>query len=218
MSRRKGYIAVEGVIGAGKTTLARMLAGRLGARLVLEEAEDNPFLAEFYRDRKRFAFQTQLSFLIQRYQQAQLVSQQDIFHRVTVSDYLFEKDRVFATVNLNEKELTLYNRLAGMLSANLPRPDLVIYLVVGTDVQLKRIKGRGRSYEKDIDKEYLQALSAAYNHFFFHYSTAPVLVVDTSETDLEKDQASFEAILKLAQRHEGGTLYYRCADEVGSAP
>lgn len=213
MSRRKGYIAVEGVIGAGKTTLARMLAERLGARLVLEEAEANPFLVEFYRDRRRFAFQTQLSFLIQRCQQAQLISQQDMFRRVTVSDYLFEKDRVFASVNLNEKEQTLYNKLAEVLSLNLPAPDLVVHLLVRTEVQLKRIKKRGRPYEKDIDKAYLQALSAAYNDFFFHYSVAPVIVVDTSDTDLEKDSNSFEAILKLVQRHEGGTLYYRPAGD-----
>jgi deoxyadenosine/deoxycytidine kinase len=191
MSRRKGYIAVEGVIGAGKTTMARMMAERLGARLVLEEAEENPFLAEFYRDRGRFAFQTQLSFLIQRCQQAQL-----------------------ASVNLNEKELTLYNKLAPVLSLNVPTPDLVVYLLVRTEVQLKRIKKRGRPYEKDIDRTYLQALSAAYNDFFFHYSVAPVIVVDTSDTDLEKDSKSFDAILKLVQRHEGGTLYYRPAGDV----
>jgi deoxyguanosine kinase len=213
MSRRKSYIAVEGVIGAGKTNLARMLAGRLGARLVLEEAEANPFLSEFYRDRRRFAFQTQLSFLIQRCQQAQLISQQDMFRHVTVSDYLFEKDRVFASVNLDEKELTLYNKLAEALSRALPAPDLVIYLVVRMEIQLKRMKKRGRPYEKDIDKAYLQALSEAYNDFFFHYSAAPVVVVDTSDTDLEEDPKSFEAILKLVHRHEGGTLYYKCVKE-----
>jgi len=209
MSGRKSYIAVEGVIGAGKTSMARKMAERLGARLVLEEAEGNPFLTEFYRDRKRFAFQTQLSFLVQRCGQAQLISQQDMFRRVTISDYLLEKDRVFASVNLSERELTLYNKLAKVLSVEIPTPDLVVYLVARADVQLKRIKKRGRPYEKDIDKAYLQALSAAYNNFFFHYSAAPVIVVDTSDTDLERDAKAFEAILKLVRRHEGGTLYYR---------
>jgi deoxyadenosine/deoxycytidine kinase len=209
MSGRKSYIAVEGVIGAGKTSMARKMAERLGARLVLEEAEENPFLTEFYRDRKRFAFQTQLSFLVQRCGQARLISQQDMFRRVTISDYLFEKDKVFASVNLSERELTLYNKLAKVLSVDIPTPDLVVYLVARADVQLKRIKKRGRPFEKDIEKAYLQALSAAYNNFFFHYSAAPVIVVDTSDTDLERDAKAFEAILKLVRRHEGGTLYYR---------
>ena len=199
MSGRKSYIAVEGVIGAGKTSVARMMAERLGARLVLEEAEDNPFLTEFYRDRKRFAFQTQLSFLVQRCRQAQLISQQDMFRRVTISDYLFEKDKVFASVNLSERELTLYNKLAQVLSIEIPTPDLVVYLLARADVQLKRIKKRGRPYEKDIDKAYLRALSAAYNNFFFHYSIAPVIVVDTSDADLENDSKAFDAILKLVR-------------------
>lgn len=210
MVQRKVYIAVEGVIGAGKTTLARLLAERLSARLVLEEAEDNPFLAEFYRNRKRFAFQTQLSFLVQRHGQQRLIAQQDIFRRVTVSDYLFDKDRIFASVNLDERELALYNRIAEALGCDAPPPDLVIYLIVGTEILQKRIRTRGRSYEKDFDKGYIQALVAAYNDYFFHYNAAPVLAIDAGETDFREDAESFDAVLRLAQRHEGGTLYYKC--------
>lgn len=211
MVQRKVYIAVEGVIGAGKTTLARLLAERLSARLVLEEAEDNPFLAEFYRNRKRFAFQTQLSFLVQRHGQQRLIAQQDIFRRVTVSDYLFDKDRIFASVNLDERELALYNRIAEALGCDAPPPDLVIYLIVGTEILQKRIRTRGRPYEKDFDKGYIQALVAAYNDYFFHYNAAPVLAIDAGETDFREDAESFDAVLRLAQRHEGGTLYYKCS-------
>jgi deoxyadenosine/deoxycytidine kinase len=213
MGVEKLYIAVEGVIGIGKTTLARMLADKLSARLILEDAEDNPFLAEFYRDRRRFAFQTQLSFLIQRHQQQQLIAQQDMFRSVTVADYLYDKDRVFAAVNLSEKEMALYNKIAKALGSNMPTPDLVIYLIAGTDVLLKRIRSRGRSYEKDIDRRYIEALASAYGDYFFHYSAAPVLAVDLGDTDLTEDADSFNAILRLAQRHEGGTLYYKCSGE-----
>jgi deoxyguanosine kinase len=211
MVQKKVYIAVEGVIGVGKTTLARLLAERLSARLVLEEAEANPFLAEFYRNRRRFAFQTQLSFLVQRHGQQGLIAQQDIFRRVTVSDYLFDKDRIFASVNLDEKELALYNKIADALGGDLPRPDLVIYLIAGTEILQKRIRSRGRSYEKDLDRGYIQALVAAYNDYFFHYDSAPVLAVDVGETNFAEDAESFDAVLKLAQRHEGGTLYYKCS-------
>jgi deoxyguanosine kinase len=211
MVQKKVYIAVEGVIGVGKTTLARLLAERLSARLVLEEAEANPFLAEFYRNRKRFAFQTQLSFLVQRHGQQGLIAQQDIFRRVTVSDYLFDKDRIFASVNLDEKELALYNKIAGALGGELPRPDLVIFLIASTEILQRRIRSRGRSYEKDLDKGYVQTLVAAYNDYFFHYDSAPVLAVDVGETDFREDAEALEAVLKLAQRHEGGTLYYKCS-------
>ena len=213
MPNKKAYIAIEGVIGGGKTTLARLFAERLSARLVLEEAEANPFLVEFYRNRKRYAFQTQLSFLVQRYQQQQVIAQQDMFRRVTVADYLFEKDKIFASVNLSEKEMALYNKIAAVFSGGLPQPDLVIYLIAKMDILLKRIEARGRNFEKHFDRGYLQALMAAYNDFFFHYTAAPVLAIDVGDTDLTKDNGSFNAILRLADRHEGGTLYYKCVVE-----
>jgi deoxyadenosine/deoxycytidine kinase len=213
MANKKAYIAIEGVIGGGKTTLARLFAERLSARLVLEEAEANPFLAEFYRNRSRYAFQTQLSFLVQRYQQQQVIAQQDMFRRVTVADYLFEKDKIFASVNLGEKEMELYNKISRVFSGGLPKPDLVIYLIAKMDVLLKRIEARGRSFEKHFDRSYLQALMAAYNDFFFHYKAAPVLAIDVGDTDLREDNGSFNAILRLADRHEGGTLYYKCVGE-----
>ncbi len=213
MGNKKVYIAVEGVLGVGKTTLARLMAERLSARLVLEEAEENPFLVEFYRDRRRFAFQTQLSFLIQRHQQQQLIAQQDMFRRVTVSDYLFDKDRIFASVNLTEKELALYIKVAHSLGGHIPLPDLVIYLVANADVLLKRIRSRGRAYESDVDRDYVKALAEAYNDYFFHYSAAPVLAVDVGETDFEANTGAFDALMKLARRHEAGTLYYKCEGE-----
>lgn len=213
MTNKKAYIAIEGVIGGGKTTLARMFAERLSARLVLEEAESNPFLVDFYRNRQRYAFPTQLSFLVQRYQQQQLIAQQDMFRRVTVADYLFEKDKVFASVNLNEKEMELYNKIGEVFSEGLPQPDLVIYLIAKMEVLLKRIEARGRPFERHFDRAYLQALMEAYNDFFFHYTAAPVLAIDVGDTDFREDHGAFNAILRLADRHEGGTLYYKCVGE-----
>jgi len=213
MAQGKSYIAVEGVIGVGKTTMARLLAERLGARLVLEEAEANPFLEEFYRDRRRFAFQTQLSFLVQRRQLQQRVAQQDMFRRVTVADYLHDKDKIFAAVNLSDKEMDLYNRIAPLLGEEPPSPDLVIYLIAGVDVLMRRIRARGRPYEKEIDAGYLRALATAYNDYFFHYSAAPVLAVHVGDTDFTEDRKAFETVFKLAMRHEGGTLYYRYPGE-----
>jgi deoxyadenosine/deoxycytidine kinase len=136
-----------------------------------------------------------------------------MFRRVAVADYLFDKDRIFASVNLSEKEMTLYNKIAGALGREIPKPDLVVYLIARTELLLRRIRSRGRPFEKDIDRRYIEALVSAYSDYFFHYSAAPVLAVDIGDTDFTEDADSFNAILRLAQRHEGGTLYYKCSGE-----
>src|SRR6266705_3292841 len=163
------YVVVEGVIGVGKTSLARMLSERLTARLVLEEVEENPFLKDFYRDRARYAFQTQMHFLFSRYQQQRGLRQLELFSERLVADYLFQKDRIFASLNLTDRELALYERLVGWLELEVMKPDVVVYLQANPDTLLERIARRGRPYEKDIARESLRQHNEAYNHCFFHY-------------------------------------------------
>jgi deoxyadenosine/deoxycytidine kinase len=202
------YIAVEGVIGVGKTTLARMLASRLDAELVLEAADENPFLPQFYKDPRRFAFQTQVFFLLSRYQQLGQLAARDLFAERIVCDYLFEKDGLFASVNLREAELLLYEKISPLLSERLPRPELVIYLQAHTDVLLDRIRKRRVAHERLIHKDYLEALNAAYNHFFFHYDATPLLVVKTDEIDFVNRPEHFEDLLKQIERPLSGKEYY----------
>src|SRR5947207_1649425 len=167
------YIVVEGVIGVGKTSLARMLSEHLKARLVLEEVEENPILKDFYRDRARYAFQTQMHFLFSRYQQQRGLRQLELFSERLVADYLFQKDSIFAGLNLSERELALYERLVGWLELDVMRPDVVVYLQAQPDTLMARIARRGRPYERDMEREYIRGLNEAYNHFFFHYNEAP---------------------------------------------
>src|SRR5437667_9040354 len=164
------YIVVEGVIGVGKTSLARLLSDRLKARLVLEEVEENPFLKDFYRDRARYAFQTQMHFLFSRYQQQRSLPQLELFSERMVSDYLFQKDRIFASLNLSDRELALYERLVAWLELDVMKPDVVVYLQANPDVLMERIGRRGRPFEKEMEREYIRQLNEAYNYFFFHYS------------------------------------------------
>lgn len=202
------YVAVEGVIGVGKTTLARMLAERLDAELVLEAADENPFLPQFYKDPGRFAFQTQVFFLLSRYHQLGQLAARDLFAQRIVCDYLFEKDGLFASVNLREAELLLYEKISPLLSERLPKPELVIYLQAHTDVLLDRIRRRKVAHERLIQKDYLEALNGAYNHFFFHYDATPLLVVKTDEIDFVNRPEHFEDLLRQIERPLSGKEYY----------
>jgi deoxyadenosine/deoxycytidine kinase len=210
------YIGVEGVIGVGKTSLARLLAERLQAKLVLEEVEENPFLKDFYKDRARYAFQAQMHFLFSRYQQQRTLRQTELFSERMVADYLFAKDRIFARLNLSERELALYERLVGWLELEVVKPDVVVYLQAGADTLMERIGRRGRSFEKDMERGYIESLVEAYNHFFFHYADAPLLVVNTNAIDFVNVPEDFEDLLKRILTHSGGTVYYTPIERGGA--
>ncbi len=202
------YIAVEGVIGVGKTTLTDMLSKTIGSSVILEEFEQNPFLEEFYDDPRRYAFQTQIFFLLSRFRQIQELRQVDLFRQKIVSDYLFEKDRIFATLNLSEKEMKLYDGIARLMEKEVPAPDLVIYLQASTKRLMENIHKRGRSYEKNMDPEYIEGLNELYNKFFFHYSKAPLLVINTDEIDFQHSEQEYQDVLVEINHHEAGTRYY----------
>jgi deoxyguanosine kinase len=182
------YIAIEGVIGAGKTSLCNLLAERYNARVVLEEFEENPFLPKFYEDRKHYAFQTQLAFLASRFQQQEKLSSRDLFHEMVISDYVFDKDRIFARLNLEDDELALYDRIYHIMSGIAAKPDLLIYLQSSIDRLLDNIRMRGRSYEQNIDPNYLRDLNDAYNHFFHHYDKSPILIINATEIDFVNNE------------------------------
>jgi deoxyguanosine kinase len=201
------YIAVEGVIGVGKSTLTRFLSERFDAQPCYEPVIENPFLPKFYKDRKRYAFQTQLYFLLTRYQQQLELKQPGLFVQRTVCDYLFAKDRMFATLNLDRDELQLYNQIFETLDSRLPSPDLVIYLQADVEVLLERIKKRGREFEKDIDVGYLRELSELYNDFFFNYRGSPLLVVQTSGIDIANNDEDREWLVKEILAMKGGTKH-----------
>ncbi len=202
------FIALEGPIGVGKTTLSRRLADHLGASLLLERAEDNPFLERFYRDPAGAALPTQLHFLFQRARQFAELRQTDIFHAVQVSDFLMEKDRLFARLNLDEDEYRLYEQVYRRLTIDAPVPDLVVYLQAPVPVLLERIRRRGISYEQGMDPAYLEALSGAYVDFFQRYDRAPVLVVDAARADLARDRAPFDALVAEMESVSRGRHYF----------
>jgi len=183
MSNPFDYIAIEGVIGAGKTTLAELLARRRNARLELEKFEENSFLPKFYEDRERYAFQTQLAFLAGRFKQQQALASKDLFHEGVISDYLFEKDRLFARLNLNDEEMSLYDSIYQIMTGIAVKPDLVIYLQSTVGRLMQNIKNRGRNYEKRITEQYLGELNSAYNHFFYHYNKSPLIIINAAEID-----------------------------------
>ncbi|MBD3376680.1 deoxynucleoside kinase [candidate division KSB1 bacterium] len=202
------YICIEGVIGAGKTSLTSMLGKVLNARVMYEQPEENPFLEDFYRDPQRFAFQTQLFFLLSRYRQQQDFFQRDLFHDMMISDYLFAKDRIFATLNLDDRELLLYDRVASLLEQDIPSPDLVIYLQSTPERLLQNIKYRARSFEKNISEEYIRSLNEAYNRFFFHYSATPLFVVNCTQIDFVHNEKHFNDLVKQILKPHSGIEYY----------
>jgi len=202
------HIAVEGSIGVGKTSLSRILSEKLKCKLVLEEFEENPFLAEFYKDPDRYAFQTQLFFLLSRYKQQIEFQQIDIFTKSIVSDYMFMKDRIFASLNLNDKEMSLYNNVALILEKNMIHPDLIIFLQSDTDRLMSNIKSRGRNYEMTMDWNYIDALNQIYNEFFFRYDKSPLLIINTNDIDFVNDQNDLKEVLDIIQKPINGTKYY----------
>ena len=204
------YIAVEGPIGVGKTTLAERLGTRLDATVVLEEME-NPFLADFYSDRPGAALQAQLFYLLNRHRQQTALRQADLFTQTTVSDYLFDKDKIFAYLNLDDNELFIYQRLYDLLVRDVPPPDLVVYLQAPTDVLLRRLRGRRADPEAaafEPDPDYLKELNEAYHHFFFHYNATPLLVVETSQFDPEASDEALDELVKQIRMMGAGTRYY----------
>lgn len=203
------YIVVEGVIGAGKTTLARIFSERFNGRLVLEEFEQNPFLERFYQDPPRWAFPTQLSFLASRFRQQKRLLDRDLFQRVVISDYAFDKDRIFAHLNLKGDELHLYETLYTLMQPSTPTPDLVIYLQSTPERLMKNIRLRGRSYEENMDAGYIEALNEAYNYYFFRYTQSPLLIINSTEIDFVRNARELNELLRQAAsiRHHGTTYF-----------
>ena len=182
------YIAIEGAIGVGKTTLCQLLGSSLDAQVVLEQFEENPFLKDFYRDPERYAFQTQIFFLLTRYKQQRSLSQADLFHRFLLTDYILEKDKIFAYLNLEDEELKLYETLVSTIEHNIVQPDLVVYLQSSVPRLMLNIKRRGRSYETSMSEEYMRDLNEAYNYYFFRYKATPLLIVNAAEIDFVGDE------------------------------
>ena len=202
------YIAIEGPIGVGKSSLADLLAKEFNGRTLIEEVDANPFLPKFYEDIKKFAFQTQLFFLLSRYQQQKDTFQQDLFNSTVISDYLFAKDRIFAYLNLDENELSLYEQVYRLLDTRIPKPDLVIYLQASPPVLLDRIRKRDHHYEKSIKEEYLEMLIEAYNRYFFYYTDTPLLVVNTTDIDFVDNPADLSDLVREIRTMKGGAQHY----------
>ena len=202
------YIAIEGVIGAGKTSLAKKLAEKLSANLVTEEFEENPFLEKFYDDRKRYAFQTQMFFLINRFKQQEQFNQEDLFTNYIVSDYIFDKDQIFAYLNLTGEELKLYESIFPLLKRDLRQFDLVIFLKASVDRLMYNIKKRNRLVEKNITRTYIRELSEVYNNFFFKYNSTPLLIVNTTDIDFVNKEDDFDELFKQIFREDRGFIEY----------
>jgi len=202
------YIVIDGPIGVGKTSLAKLLAKEFNARCILEKPDENPFLPGFYGDRRKYAFQTQIFFLLSRFQQQKEIAQLDLFNQVTLCDYLFAKDRIFASLNLDDHELALYEQIYRLLHGQIPSPDLVIFLQAKPEVLVQRVRSRNIPFEKEIDPEYLKNLVDAYNYYFFHYDQTPLLVVNTSEIDFVNRQEDFTQLVREIKQMKKGTWYF----------
>jgi len=203
------YIVIEGVIGVGKTSLVKLMTERLKGRCILEDFETNPFIADFYKSPRDNAFKAQLFFLLSRFKKQMEIPLPDLFDSPLIVDYIFNKDRIFATVNLDDNELDLYNTVWNVLAPKVRTPDLIVYLQASTNKLQDRIKKRGRSYEKTISHEYLEALNNAYNDFFFHYNDSPVFIVNTDDIDFVESPGHLEDLIaKIAEEHNGTTFYH----------
>ncbi|MDD5673464.1 MAG: deoxynucleoside kinase [Chitinivibrionales bacterium] len=204
------HLCIEGVIGVGKTSLCQRMADYYNARLVLEHADANPFLQHFYQARDRFAFQTQLWFLLSRFQQmSEELAQQNLFYSATITDYLFAKDSIFARINLSEPELALYEQIFGLFTPRIAAPDCVVYLQASTETLVRRIKKRGRSYEQHIDQDYIETLNNAYNQFFFNYTDSPLLIINTNALDFVENDNHFEELIEQIVTLKSGTHFYQ---------
>jgi deoxyguanosine kinase len=207
-------IAVEGPIGVGKTSFVELLARKIDAQKLLEKI-DNPFLRDFYQDKQGAAFQAQLFFLLSRYRQLMDLGQRDLFHSVSLCDYVFPKDKIFAYLNLDDSELLIYDKLYAMLESQVPKPDLVIFLQAETNRLVERIKRRRRDYEAEISEAYVNEVNKAYNYFFFHYTQTPLLVIDTTEIDFVHHEEHLDELIEQIRKMDRGVQYYR---PLGSAP
>jgi len=202
------YVAIEGMIGVGKTDLASLLAEKLEARVVSENPEGNPFLLDFYQDKKRYAFQTQIFFLLSRYKQQQKFIEHDLFMKKIILDYLFEKDKIFASVNLDEKEFLLYERIYSLLIKDVPKPDLVLYLQSNPEDLYRKLKKKKGKYFQKIEYDYLLVLNEAYNHYFFHYDKTPLLILNLDDFDFKKNPSHLDELLELLKKPHKGKRYY----------
>ncbi len=211
MLRHLNYIAVEGPIGVGKTSLTLKLAEYYDGKALLEEVNQNPFLENFYQDRPHSAFPTQVFFLLNRYRQQQQLKEKDLFSSLYFTDYMFFRDRLFAYMNLTDEELTLYEELYAMLSKNLIKPNLILYLDASVSTLMKRIRKRGREVERYLKEEYIEATKNSLHYFFFHYDEAPVLIVNTDNADFINNEEQFEQLIIQLEAHKGGKGYYNPA-------
>jgi len=202
------FIAVEGAIGAGKTSLVNLLEQQYSARVILEENDSNPFIAKFYEDQETYSFQTQIFFLLSRYNQYMELAQRDLFNSVVVIDYLFQRDKIFAQLNLEDHEYRLYEQIYNLIASKAPKPDLVIFLQASTEVLLERVSKRGREYESFMDPDYLDSVNKAFNNFFFYYSDTPILVINTNEIDFVEKKCDLEELINKVNSHKIGREYY----------
>ncbi|MFC1536796.1 deoxynucleoside kinase [Pseudomonadota bacterium] len=202
------HIAVEGAIGVGKTTVAQKLADRLASSTLLESIDDNPFVELFYQNPSRHALAVQLSFLFSRLKQWQSIHQQELFSQGVVSDYLFAKDRLFASINLTDEEFILYDQVARLVSVDIPKPDLVIYLQSDHDVIMNRIRNRNRSTERGLTPDYLKQVIAGYDNFFFHYQDTPLLIVQTDCLNFAEKIEDLDALIDRIHNMRSGTEFW----------
>ncbi|MEE2986775.1 MAG: deoxynucleoside kinase [Nitrospinota bacterium] len=202
------FIAIEGSIGAGKTSLAKLLGKQFDAKVFLEKDEENPFIEKFYQDQESHAFHTQIFFLLSRYNQYLDLAQRDLFNSVFIIDYLFQRNRIFSNLTLKGHEIQLYDQIYNLLTQKIPKPDLVIFLQANTSVLLDRVEKRDRDYESFIDPEYLDEVNKAFNNFFFYYSETPLLVINTNKIDFVEKKYDLEELIKKINTHKIGREYY----------